>query len=810
MKSASSSASFILSTDRRDFLKLAAVASTVALTDTLSAHAADVRIPVKGLQAVTAWKRDATGVHVRLADGLLSLFVQSPRCIRVNFVPGAASAVPEPLETSFCVVHGPRKTAWKFHAGQTHLILSTAQIQARVDKKSGAVEFLDAAGKAFLTEPSDGKSMTPKMFKDVPTWKVRQDFRLAADEAIYGLGQHQRGLMNYRGTSVHLQQENMHVAIPVLISSRGYGILWDNPAITDVHIGISKPSAMKSRVVWESTVGPAINYYVMYGPELDEVIAEYRNLTGAAPMFGRWVWGFWQCKNRYRYQEQILGIPAEYRSLKIPMDGIVQDWRYWTPAAWGSNTFNPVRYPNPHAMISQLHHENIHFMISVWAKFVAGSANYELLTDAGVLYPDSGGTDPKWDPVARYYDAFNPLARKLYWGLLNKDLFALGVDAWWLDASELEVRPWGTFSDYKTHAGWGAFVFNAYPLMHTGSVYDGQRGVTSEKRVMILTRSAWAGQQRHAAITWSGDVEGKWEVLARQIPAGINFALSGIPYWNTDIGGYVSGNPQDPAYCELFIRWFQFGAFCPLFRVHGVNYPKEMWQFGQPAMAILEKFDRLRYHLLPYIYSVAWQVTSRGYTMLRGLIMDFRTDKKVHAIADQFMFGPGILVSPVTRPAAKTRKVYLPAGSAWYDFWTGKMLPGGKAIFAEAAISTMPLHVRAGTILPLGPASQSAMDRTAEMELRIYPGADGEFTLYDDEYDNYNYEKGTHATIRLTWNDQARSLTIGPRQGEFPGMIRRHTFRVVLVRPGHGAGLEPATPDAVVTHDGRPQVVKIA
>lgn len=789
--------------DRRDFLKLAVVASTVALVDPLVARSAEVRNAVQGPQAVTGWKKDSSGVHVRLAGGLLSLAVYSPRCIRVNYVPGAAGAAPAMADASFCVVHGPRKSAWKFHAGPAHLTLSTTQLQVRVDKKSGAVEFLDAAGKIFLAEPPDGKSMTPKLFKDVATWQVRQDFRLAADEAIYGLGQHQQGLMNYRGTSIHLQQENMHVAIPVLISSRGYGILWDNPAITDVHVGISKPVGMQNRVVWESVVGGAINYYVMYGPQLDDVIAEYRNLTGAAPMFGRWVWGFWQCKNRYRFEEQILGIPAEYRSLKIPLDGIVQDWLYWTPAAWGSNTFNPMRYPNPRAMIRQLHQENIHFMISVWAKFAPGSSNYRLLKHAGVLYPFTGREE--------YYDAFNPLGRKLYWSLLNKDLFSKGVDAWWLDASEPELDvKWGQFADIKTFMGWGAFVYNAYPLMHTGAVYDGQRSVSSEKRVMILTRSAWAGQQRHAAITWSGDVEGKWEVFARQIPAGINFALSGIPYWNTDIGGYISGNPQDPAYCELFIRWFQFGAFCPLFRVHGVNYPKEMWQFGQPAMAILEKFDRLRYHLLPYIYSVAWQVTSRGYTMLRGLIMDFRTDKKVHAIADQFMFGPGILVSPVTKPVVKTRKVYLPSGSAWYDFWTGKMLPGGKAIFTDAAISTMPLHVRAGTILPLGPASQSAMDRTADLELRIYPGADGEFTLYDDEYDNYNYEKGTLATIRLTWHDKTRTLAIGARRGEFPGMIRRHTFRIVVVRPGHGAGLEQATPDAVATYSGQLLMVKLA
>ena len=793
-------------TDRRDFIKTAAVLSATALAGPVTAPAADIRRVVRGPQAVSGWQKDAAGVQIKLAGGVLNLVIYSARCIRVNFTPGFGRAA---ADHSFCVISSPRKTAWTVRSTRNHIILRTKFMRARVDKTSGAVEFLDAGGRSFLAEAADGRVLQMIMFKDTPTCRVRQDFVLEAGEAIFGLGQHQRGMMNYRGATVRLEQENMHVAVPVIVSSRGYGILWDNPAITDVHVGAAKPAGMKDRVVWESRVGAGINYYVFAGPELDAVIAEYRDLTGAAPMLGRWAWGFWQCKNRYRFQEEVLGVPAEYRSLNIPIDGIVQDWRYWTPAPWGSNTFNPVRYPDPRKMIHALHGEKIHFMISVWAKFCAGSANYNELAEAGVLYPDNGGTDPKWDPVARYYDAFSPLGRKLYWSILNRNLFALGVDAWWLDASELEVRPWGTFANYKTYAGWGAFVYNAYPLMHTGTVYNGQRSVTDQKRVMILTRSAWAGQQRHAAITWSGDVEGKWEVLARQIPAGINFALSGIPYWNTDIGGYVSGNPGDPAYCELFIRWFQLGAFCPLFRVHGVNFGKEMWRFGPSAMKILEKFDRLRYQLLHYIYSTAWRVTSNGYTMLRGLVMDFRTDKAVYDIPDQYMFGSGIMVSPVVKPAAKRRKLYLPAGTVWYDFWTGKAQAGGKWIFSPAGIDIMPLHVRAGTILPLGPVTQSAMDRTSELELRIYPGADGVFTLYDDEYDNYNYEKGTHACIAVRWDDKSRELTLGRRNGEFSGMIRSHNCRIVMVRPGRGIGVELAEPDAMIVYRGEEITVKL-
>ncbi|MGC8542211.1 MAG: TIM-barrel domain-containing protein, partial [Phycisphaerae bacterium] len=365
------------------------------------------------------------------------------------------------------------------------------------------------------------------------------------------------------------------------------------------------------KLSWSSDVGDCIDYYVIRGGNADDTIAAWRNISGNVPMMGKWVWGFWQSKCFYSSQTQILGVASEYRSMHIPMDGIVQDLFYWQPAAWGSNEFNPLHYPAPADMIGELHRENVHFMISVWAQFAPGSANYRQLEKAGVLYP-SHCKD-------RYYDAFNPVARKLYWDDLKTQLFSLGVDAWWLDASEPQLcNNWGEFADIKTHAGYGAFVYNAYPLMHTTAVYQGQRAATSHKRVMILTRSAWAGQQRNSTVIWSGDIPATWQVLREQIPAGINFALSGIPYWNTDIGGFFSGNPQDPAYCELFIRWFQFGAFCPMFRVHGTNYPKEMWRFGPPAMRILEKFDHLRYRLLPYIYSVAWMVTSRGYSMLRG------------------------------------------------------------------------------------------------------------------------------------------------------------------------------------------------
>jgi alpha-D-xyloside xylohydrolase len=364
---------------------------------------------------------------------------------------------------------------------------------------------------------------------------------------------------------------------------------------------------------------------------------------------------------------------------------------------------------------------------------------------------------------------------------------------------------WGEFRDLQTAAGPGAKVFNAYPLLHTASVYQGQRAENSEKRVFILTRSAYAGQQRNAAVTWSGDIQGTWDVYQRQIPDGLNFTYSGIPYWNTDIGGFFGHDPADPTYAELFTRWFQFGSFCPMFRVHGTNQPKEMWRFSPQTEAILIKFDRLRYHLLPYIYSTAWKVTHENSSMMRGLVMDFQNDPKVRSIPDQYLFGPAIMVNPVTAAGAATRDVYLPAGTSWIDFWTGENVAGGQTISAKAPIETLPLYVRAGSIIPYGPDVQYAAEKVDPIELRVYRGADGAFNLYEDENDNYDYEKSVYATIPFSWNEKNQVLIIGKREGQFPGMLTKRTFRIVWVSPGHGIGVDSTTgADAEISYTGDP------
>jgi alpha-D-xyloside xylohydrolase len=773
--------------------------------------------------AVKSVTKDDTGVTLAMQTGMLQLQVCGDRTIHVLY--STTNNLPKD-PTGFAVQEQPVPGQFDVAETADTVTLKIAQDSVAVDRKTGALSFLGSDRKLLLHETADGgKILTPSIVAGIQTNTVEQKFVLDPTEALYGLGQHKAGTMNYVGTKVHLQQKNGDIAIPVLVSSKGYGVFWNNPSVTDV--SFNKASDPHPTVDWKSEFGSAIDYYVFLGPSIDQVIADYRNLTGAAPMFGRWGWGFWQCKQRYHSQEQLLETVARYRQMQVPIDGIIQDWLWWYPNPWGSHQFGEERYPDPVGMMKQLHDKNVHLLISVWAKFDVGSDNANQLNAAGALFSK---VLPYVHPAGKgqWYDPFSPEGRRIYWNQLSKQVFSKGVDGWWLDASEAEFSGhWGEFRDFSTTAGPGALVFNAYPLMHTTGVYQGQRAENPNKRVFILTRSAYAGQQRNATVAWSGDIHGTWEVFRSQIPAGINFSLSGIPYWNTDTGGFFGGSPSDPKYAELFTRWFQFSAFCPMFRVHGDatrdsieptkkdNPGKEIWQFPPETQKILIAYDKLRYHLLPYIYSDSWKVTNDGSTMMRGLVMDFQNDPQVYNIPDQYMFGPALMVSPVTtsylqqKPTdpipsgPQTRKVYLPAGTTWIDFWTGKITSGGQSVDAGAPIETLPLYVRSGSIIPYGPEVQSATEKEDPIELRVYRGADGAFTLYEDEGDNYNYEKGVYATIPFKWNEKSGMLTIGDRKGNFPGMLEQRKFHIVWVAPGHGAGLDSTEKaDAEIAYDG--------
>ena len=751
---------------------------------------------------VISVKKESHGIILQMRPGVMRLEVYSPRTIRVTY----ALQDKLPDVSSLAVIAKPQRAAWNVSQNGDEIVLRTDEIQVHVQRATGSISFCDNSGAVILREnPDGGKSLTAAQVGQTSTLRSRQEFLLAPGEALYGLGQHPNGLMNYRGATVHLQQENpTESAVPVLVSSRGYGLFWDNPAITDVSIGGGTEPGIPPLVSWTSEAADAVDYYFMQGPTLDEVIADYRELTGVAPMFGRWAWGFWQCKEHYATQQELLDVERRYRGMHVPLDCVIQDWYYWSPHPWGSHQFDTNRYPDFGELMRQFHSDNAHLIISVWGRFDEGSSNWLELKNAGGLYSEvfSNVLVPG---KFQYYDPFNAAARRIYWQQISRGLFADGIDGWWLDASEPELSgQWGEFQKFKTAMAPGSAVFNAYPLMHTTGIYQGQRAETSSKRVFILTRSAYAGQQRNAAMTWSGDIQGTWQVLRQQIPAGLNFSISGIPYWNTDTGGFFAGDPADPQYAELFTRWFQFSAFCPMFRVHGTGHPKEMWRFDTNTENVLIRYDQLRYHLIPYIYSTSWMVTHQDYTMMRPLVMDFRGDTNVYDIGDQYLFGPSLMVCPVTLAGAVTRELYLPADTSWTDFWTGKKFSGGQRIKTIAPIQTEPLFVRAGSIIPYGPDIEYAMEKSDPIELRVYRGNDGSFTLYEDEGDNYDYEKGAWATIPLKWDQASQTLEIGRRRGKFPGMLKERTFKIVWVSENHGAGISSTEdPDTVVHYNGK-------
>ena len=543
---------------------------------------------------------------------------------------------------------------------------------------------------------------------------------------------------------------------------------------------------------FRSPVAKALDYVVFYGPSADNVIATYRNLTGNAPLFPKWAYGFWQCRERYTSGTHLVETVKEFRKRNLPLDVIVQDWQYWGSRGWGVPQFDEKNYPNPAGFIKELHDLNAHFNISIWSN------------------PDKNSTIGKefvaknrFIPNTKWLDYFNPETRKEYWNTLKVNMFDQGVDSWWMDAVEPEND---ALKGEKTHIGAGDFYRLTYPLMVSQAVYKGQRKTSINKRVCILTRSAFSGQQRYGIINWSGDIGGTWDVFRNQIVAGLNFSITGLPYWTTDIGGFFRpGHSQytDEKYHELLTRWYQWGAFNPIFRMHGYQSETEPWKYGEKVEDNMRKMLNLRYRLLPYIYSEAWQVTKNGSTIMRPLVMDFNGDEAALSSKFEYMFGKSILAAPVTEPNVNQWNVYLPKTSGWFDFWTGKYYSGGQTIKADAPLDRIPLFVKAGSIIPMGKIIQSSAEKSDTLEIRVYKGANGEFTLYEDEGDNYNYEKGKYATISFRWNEKYQSLTIGDKQGDFPGSLKKRVFIIVLVSENNGFGTTKGLSRITVIYSGR-------
>ncbi len=695
----------------------------------------------------------------------------------------------------------------------------TKRLIITVNKNTNAITYADENSNLILAESADSnKTMLPATIAGINTYNCTTEFDSPKDEALYGLGCHplDSGAINYKGRDQDLAIRYLTGAVPVLLSTKGYGLMWDNYSASNFYGG----EGGNTRYKYVSESGNEVDYYFFYGPEPDAVIASYRQATGTAPMFAKWAYGLFQSQDRYRYQSEVLEVAKKYREAHIPVDVIVQDWYYWEPLPIGSHVMNPERYPAPKAMVDQLHKENIHAMISIWPLFGKGTNNYEAMKDAGNL------TTITWDNVVThtfdyYYDAHSPKASLLYWQQARDSLVKrYGWDAWWIDQCEPDN---GSLLDERRKAqfytGRGIDYFNTYSLVHTDGVYSNWRKDIPGKRAFFLARQSFAGEQRNATTLWSSDIECKFSVLRNQVPQGINACFSGLPYWTSDIGGYHYGwqapDWSKPEFRELFTRWFQFGTFCPIFRIHGKGERalfSDNWD--AKTKAILLHFDKLRYRLLPYIYSLAAKVTQEHYTIMRGLAFDFGNDTAVHNIKEQYMFGPAFLVNPITHStnvssSNNTEQIYLPKAT-WYNFWNGAKTNGGTTINAAAPIETMPLYVRAGSIIPMGDVMEYATEKKPDtLELRIYPGANGTFTLYEDENDNYNYEKGRFATISFTWNDAQQLLTISNTKGDFNGRLKQRVFNVVLVKENHGTDINATKADKSIVYAGKEMQVKL-
>ena len=694
---------------------------------------------------------------------------------------------------------------------------SSSELTVKLDEKTGCITFLDAKGKVLLREKSH--TFTP----------LNQTFTLDKGEAIYGLGTIQNGKMNRRGEHKRMEQSNLEDFQNVIQSIKGWGLYWDNYAPTQFDDDARGMSLT-------SEAGDVIDYYFMYGGSADGVIAQMRFLSGDVPMFPLWTYGFWQSKERYKTAAETESIVDKYRELQVPLDGIIQDWQYWgSNYLWNAMDFLAEDFANGKQLIKNVHQKHAHFMISIWASFGPQTQQFRELDAKGLLLPietwPQSGISHVWPPIMEYpsgvkvYDAFSPEARAIYWKYLKK-LYDYGTDAWWMDSTDPDFfNPKESDYQHPVTGGTWRSLRNAFPLETVRGIYQAQRKDDRGKRIFIMTRSSFAGQQHYGSNMWSGDVASSWEMLRNQIPAGLSFTLTGNPNFNTDIGGFFCGSyntkgsgsaPKNPQFQELYVRWMQYGLFCPVFRSHGADAPREIWQFGEPGTPVYQSIKNLidfRYRLIPYLYSTASQVTNNNFSYMRPLFSDFAADKKVWDMTDEFMFGRSILACPIVEAQytqekiikedamtgwdrkevtgesaaqadwteTKTATKYLPKGANWYDFWTGKLYKGGQNVVLTTRFDQVPMFVRAGSIVPLGPVMQYVGEKPWDnLEIRIYPGADAEFSLYEDEGDGYNYEQGYYSNIIFTWTDRTRTLHISARQGGYKGMILERKFTLVL------------------------------
>jgi alpha-D-xyloside xylohydrolase len=897
--------------------------------------------------------------------------VISDKIIRVTATP--ENKLPDVKSLMSIINPDKLKSNFEVTSDSNQVSIKTKALKAIVSLKTGEVEFTDSTGKTILAEKKGGKNFYPIDIEGKKMYSVRQEFETTSDEALYGLGENQNGIANIKGKDLDLTQVNTIAVVPFLVSTKGYGILWDNnsrtkfgdprdykqlsslklydannkeggltavysylenkekPVVTriekeidynyipdlkklpegiklgkaivtwsgsiesdttglhkfiwfaagyskiwlDGHLVADKwrqawngnttklylqmekgkkypvkiewipdggesyaamkcltplPQSEQEEISLLSEAGQQIDYYFMYGADMDDAISGYRTVTGKANLMPKWAMGFWQSRERYKTQDELLGVAREYRKRNIPIDNIVQDWFYWKEDKWGEQEFDSERFPEPKAMLKELHDSNYHMMISVWPKLYVSTKNYEYMNSKGWVYKRNVENKQKdWvgpGYVSTFYDAYNPQAREYFWDQMNKKLFSIGIDAWWLDASEPDILSNASPADRKllmgpTYLGSSTEYFNSYSLVNAMCVYEGQTKASPNQRAFILTRSAFAGIQRYSSATWSGDIGVRWHDMKDQIACGINFSMSGTPYWAMDIGGFAVENryynlkdkKNLDEWQEIMTRWFQFGTFCPIYRAHGQFPFREIYNIAGDNKTVYDALvscNLMRYRLMPYIYSLAGQTYHNDYTIMRSLAMDFTADKATYDINDQFMFGPSILVNPVTDYKARNRNLYLPAGTGWYDLYTGKYNEGGKTINYSAPIDNIPVFVKEGSIIPTGPDIQYAMEKSDPITLFIYSGKDGSFFLYEDEGTTNNYEKGDFSIIPIRYYEGIKTLVIGAREGKFAGMEDRRTIQIVVVDKNNPVSLAgKIKPSQTVKYKGEELSIKL-
>lgn len=765
-------------------------------------------------------------VEVKAGGTTTKVTFYSPEIVRVvKVLDGTAGNTRE----SLVVAMQPQDVKVQKSENSSAVTLKSSALTVKIDKKTGLVQFL-ANGKNMLKEKSYGFEER-KDGPDKGSFRTTIVYQLDKNEPIYGLGVTQDGKLNHRGsTHMNMEQNNTQDYQHVIQSIKGWGLYWDNYSRSQF---IDNDEGMK----FSAEVGDDIDYYFMYGGSADGVNAQMRTLSGDVPMFPLWTFGYWQCRERYKSVDELLEVVRWHRANNVPLDGIIQDWQYWgSNYTWNAMDFLADTYANGTWMVDEVHRNNAHLMISIWASFGPQTKAFKELAEDDLMYdfqtwPQSG-ISAFWPPRMDYpsgvrvYDALSPKARDIYWKNL-KTLVDYDIDAWWMDSTDPDFfNPEDSHYDHAAGDGTWRRYRNVFPLASVMGVHDNLKADSKDKRVFIMTRSAFAGQQRYGSGLWSGDVNSTWDMLRKQLPAGLNYTMTGCPNFNTDIGGFFcssyntmgSGSaPKNVQFQELYVRWMQYALFCPVFRSHGADAPREIYQFGKKgdaAFDAIEKSIRLRYELLPYIYSTAWQVTSNDESYMRALVYDFPKDTKVWDMTDEFLFGHNILAAPIVNAQYTEEKImrtdamtgwdrqevaqklsesvdfsenktavkYLPAGADWYYYWTEEKYKGGQDVEIVTAFDEVPMFVRAGSIMPYAPVMQYAEEsKWDNLDIVVYPGADAEFVLYEDEGDNYNYEQGQYSTITFKWNDKSGELTIGDVQGSFPGMLTSRKFNVRVV-----------------------------